>query len=201
MPEVWSRENVATASSRGKKEKQSKNLKYANPGWSHLWRKSPFFHLSPSPGQLQTPLSWEPGAVDERWTFIRLTYIYLQLISTAKTTDTGKTKGRIWQKVSRVDEGHAQKEFPNPSGLHGGLHYSCGLLCSWHFKVSQMFNARAPNSHWYEKQGRPKWKPGSKLTRPVLILVDQSGCVSPLPSLERPSCHKRWRQYSMLSFE
>lgn len=56
MPEVWSRENSATPMSGGKEEKQSKNLKYANPGWSNLWtglRESPLFRLSPYLGQLQ----------------------------------------------------------------------------------------------------------------------------------------------------
>lgn len=36
MPEVCSRENSATPLSAVKKEKQSLNLKYANPGWSRL---------------------------------------------------------------------------------------------------------------------------------------------------------------------
>lgn len=55
MPKVWSRENSATPLSGGKEEKQSKNLKYAKPGWSHLWtglRESPLFPLSPSLQQL-----------------------------------------------------------------------------------------------------------------------------------------------------
>lgn len=36
MPDVWSGENLGTPSNGGNKEKQSKNLKYANSGWSHL---------------------------------------------------------------------------------------------------------------------------------------------------------------------
>lgn len=47
--------------------------------------------------------------------------------------------------------------FPNPAGLHGGRTY-CGWLSSWHFKVSQMCNARGPDSHWYEEQTKMKWR-------------------------------------------
>lgn len=70
-------------------------------------------------------------------------------------------------------EGHSEGVFPNRAGLHGGLLSLCGLLSSWHFKVS-LSKAKVLNSHWHPKTERPQGKQTRQLARPVLILVDRS---------------------------
>lgn len=60
-----------------KEEKQSRNLKHFNLGWSNLSSglgESPLFCLSPSLGLIQHRFSLKPGVVDELRTSIRISY-------------------------------------------------------------------------------------------------------------------------------
>lgn len=60
-----------------KEEKQSRNLKYFNLGWSNLLSglgESPLFCLSPSLGLIQHRFSLKPGVVEELRTSIRISY-------------------------------------------------------------------------------------------------------------------------------
>lgn len=121
-----------------KEEKQSRNLKYFNLGWSKLSSglgESPLFCLSPSLGLIQHQFSLKPGVVDELRTSIRISY---------SRRRRPEEVCRTWQSCHRLNWGTCQGWVPKPAGLHLGLPWLCGFL-SWNFKVALMYNASSPN--------------------------------------------------------
>lgn len=192
MPEVWAKEKHGNFA----EWRQGRKTKLKTPSLQILggpiFGESPPFFVCLKPwGNFH--LCYSEKEVSG-WT-ADIHQAHLQLIGWIKTTDTEGSKGSGLNMTERVVVGSKPRRLPWWPA------YPCGLFGSWHFKASQRGQCQGPKFTLDEERGRPKGKQGSQLPWPVLILLHLAGCVSPLPILERESCHKRWRQCSILSFE
>ena len=144
-----------------KVQKQSKNLKYANPGWSNLWtglRESPLFSSVSILQATSTSILLRTRCCG--WT-VDIHQAHLQLISWVKTTDAGETDGSLTKRRQSEVRDMPRAGFQTLQASMVACLRPVAFFTSWHFKVSQKCNARAPNSHWTEERDGLKRKRGS----------------------------------------